>query len=141
MGWTNSHLHHFMKDRTFYTPDAEDENPFGGTNSVYYKKVKVCDLLVKAKDKMIYEYDFGDGWIHDVILEKILPLDNSIKYPICTDGNMSCPPEDCGGMWGYYRNLEILKVPDHDEYEETIERFGEDFDPEFFDIDEVNASL
>jgi len=75
------------------------------------KKIKISDLLTKKKEKIIYEYDFGDGWEHDVIVEKILPVDEKFKYPICLEGKMNCPPEDCGGIWGYSDMLEILKQP------------------------------
>jgi hypothetical protein len=60
-------------------------------NNVDYKDLKISDLLIKVKDKIDYEYDFGDSWHHDVILEKILPAEDKVKYPVCTDGNMACP--------------------------------------------------
>jgi hypothetical protein len=98
-------------------------------------------LLVKAKEKIIYEYDFGDSWEHEVILEKILPFDEKMKYPVCLAGEMNCPPEDCGGIWGYADMLEIVKQPDHEEYESYMEWLGDDFAPEDFDINEVNELL
>ncbi len=143
MGWTNSHLHHFIKNRTFYSVKNPGDDMWGEMGEIDYKKekIRVSDLLEKEKDKIVYEYDFGDSWHHDLVLEKILPIDMSVKYPICIAGKMNCPPEDCGGTWGYSDMLQILKQPKHEEYESTIEWIGEDFDPEYFDENEVNKLL
>jgi len=141
MGWTNSHLHQFIKNRTFYTVKMQDDDFWDEMDNVDYKNMKVSDLLKKEKDKIVYEYDFGDGWEHDIILEKILPSDSNAKYPTCLNGKMNCPMEDCGGVWGYSDMLEILKNPDHEEYENYIEWLGEKFDPEYFNKDEVNELL
>jgi hypothetical protein len=108
---------------------------------VDYKKIKISDFLNTEKQKIKYEYDFGDGWEHDVILEKILEPDPKMKYPVCIAGKMSCPPEDCGGAWGYADMLEILKNPEHPEFQEFIDWLGDEFDPEAFDKDEVNEML
>lgn len=94
---------------------------------------------------MIYEYDFGDGWSHRVELEKILPAEKGLKYPLCLDGRRACPPEDCGGVGGYEDLLKIIRDPQHSEYLEMMEWLGgewnsEDFDPlnvEFEDPSEV----
>ena len=99
------------------------------------------DLLTKEKEKIIYEYDFGDGWEHNIILEKNFPIDDTIIYPTCLTGKMNCPPEDCGGIWGYYNMLEVLKQPGHEEYDDYIEWLGEEFDPSYFNKDEVNDLL
>src|ERR1035437_413441 len=113
MGWTNSHLHQFIKNGQFYsTPSPDDE-----MDSIDYRKIKVVDLLKKEKDKIIYEYDFGDSWEHEILLEKILPIDLTTKYPVCLAGKMNCPPEDCGGVWGYSDMLAVLKDKSHEEYE------------------------
>ena len=101
----------------------------------------VSYLLTTEKDKIEYEYDFGDGWVHEIKLEKILPADNTMKSPVCTDGALACPPEDCGGIWGYAQMLEALKDPHHEQHEETLEWIGEEFDPELFDIETVNKLL
>ena len=79
--------------------------------------------------------------MHDVILEKILPVDEKLNYPVCLAGKMNCPHEDCGGIRGYSSMLEILKQPDHEEYESYIVWLGGKFDPEHFDKDEVNKIL
>jgi hypothetical protein len=141
MGWDDSHLHQFIKNRTFYTVRMKDDHLWGETNNVDYQKMKISDLLQFEKEKIVYEYDFGDSWEHDIILEKILPVDPKMKYPVCVAGEMNCPPEDCGGVWGYAEMLEILKHPDHEEYESYLEWLGDEFDPEHFDKDEVNRWL
>ncbi len=141
MGWTNSHLHQFIMNRTFYTVKMEADMFWDDMDNVDYKNMKIADLLKEEKDNIIYEYDFGDGWEHKIVLEKILPYDEKIKYPVCTAGKRNCPPEDCGGVWGYANMLEILQNPEDEEYEGYKEWLGEDFDHEFFDKDTVNELL
>jgi len=141
MGWTNSHLHQFIKNRTCYTARQKDDDSWDDWDNIDYKKMKVSDLLKKEKEKIVYEYDFGDGWQHDIVLEQVIPDDGKLKYPVCLKGKMNCPPEDCGGVWGYYAMLEILEQPDHEEYESYLEWLGGDFDPREFDIEYVNELL
>ncbi len=141
MGWQNSHLHQFEKDKAFYgIPDDE----FTGGTGIAIKDesaYKLSNLLKKEKDWLDYEYDFGDGWRHKVILEKILPYDLSVKIAKCVTGKMTCPPEDCGGIWRYQDLLEIIKDPSHPEYNETFDWLGEDFDPDYFNLEKVNEML
>jgi len=110
-------------------PDASDEDDFS------------LAKVAKPGDKLIYEYDFGDGWIHTLKVAKALPAEPDTFYPSCTDGARACPPEDCGGFPGYMRMLEILKDPKDEEHEDIKEWLGEDFDPEEFDLDEINLRL
>lgn len=84
-----------------------------------------------------YIYDFGDGWEHTVKLEKILPRENGVNYPICIGGKRACPPEDYGGIWGYEQLLDIVSDKNHEEHEEMMEWLGGEFDPEHFDVEEV----
>jgi len=143
MGWTNSHLHQFIKDRTFYSIKHPGDDMWDDMDNIDYKKKKlrISDLLKTEHEQIIYEYDFGDGWEHEILLEAILPNDSSVKYPVCLTGKMSCPPEDCGGVWGYANMLEILKNPGHEEYGEYMEWLGKKFDPKYFNKDEVNKLL
>ena len=141
MGWTNSHLHQFCVGRTVYAEKMEDDDTWDEFEKIDYKKIKVSGVLKTEKDKIIYEYDFGDGWEHNIVLEKILPDDGKTKTPVCLKGKMNCPPEDCGGIWGYYGMLEILKQPKHEEYESYMEWLGGGFDSEEFDIVYVNELL
>jgi hypothetical protein len=141
MGWTNSHLHQFIKNRTYYSERMIEDDLWEDMGSVDYEKMKISDLLKKEEEKIVYEYDFGDSWEHDIILEKILPVDTDLKHPICLTGKMNCPPEDCGGVWGYAGMLQVLKDPNHEEYESYMEWLDEDFDPKYFDKNEVNEML
>ncbi len=143
MGWTNSHLHQFINNRTFYSVKHPDDDMWDEIDTIDYEKEKtrISDLLITEKDKIVYEYDFGDGWEHDLLLEKVLPIDSKLKYPLCITGKMNCPPEDCGGIWGYTNMLEILNQPDHEEYESFKEWLGGNFDPDHFDKDEINELL
>lgn len=143
MGWENAHLHQFIKNKIFYLVRFHDDDFWDEMNNIDYikMKIRVSDLLKKENEKIIYEYDFGDGWEHELILEKILPVDKNIEYPVCLAGEMNCPPEDCGGIWGYANILEILAHPDHDEYEDVMEWLGGEFDPEYFNVEEKNELL
>jgi hypothetical protein len=139
MGWTDSHLHQFRVGETYYgVPDQDD---FGFSETEDEKTAKLNQLLSRPKAKFIYEYDFGDSWEHEVLLEKILPPDPAVHYPVCIAGKRACPPEDCGGVWGYENFLEAIQNPDHPEHEEFVEWIGGSFDPEAFDIADVNRAL
>ncbi|MBN2160544.1 MAG: plasmid pRiA4b ORF-3 family protein [Spirochaetes bacterium] len=137
MGWYNSHLHQFRIDDAYYAlPDEEDLS-----ESTDYRKVRLNAVITKENQKFHYDYDFGDGWEHTIVLEKILPKDKNMQYPICVDGKRKCPPEDCGGPGGYEDLLETIKHPGTEEYEDMMDWLGGEFDPEEFNIDEVNDSL
>jgi hypothetical protein len=99
-------------------------------------------LITNEKEKFHYLYDFGDSWEHEILVEKILPLEKGTHYPVCVTGKRACPPEDCGGPYGYEELLEILKDPSHPEYEDRIDWLPEeDFDPETFYVELVNVDL
>jgi hypothetical protein len=104
--------------------------------------VTLEQVAPQAKDKIRYTYDFGDDWVHEIVVEKVLDRDPAPAYPCCTGGRRAAPPEDCGGIWGYEELVEILADPQHPEHEE---RLGLDvaswFDPAVFDVDEVNRAL
>jgi Plasmid pRiA4b ORF-3-like protein len=89
----------------------------------------------------MYEYDFGDGWEHVIIVENILKPESGVHYPICIAGARACPPEDCGGTGGYAHFLEAITEPEHEEHDELLEWIGGEFDPEEFDVDFVNQKL
>jgi hypothetical protein len=137
MGWTDSHLHGFHRNgERFGIPDPD----FDEERVVDESTVTVKDLGLSLKDRLEYEYDFGDGWEHVLTVEKVLEAREQ-KTPVCLKGARSCPPEDCGGVWGYENLLEILKDPEHEEYEEWKTWLPEDFDPEHFDLADVNRAL
>ena len=136
IGWENYHLYDFaINYQRFTLPDPDWDDKV-----IDSRKVKV--QILKLKQKFHYTYDFGDCWEHQIILEKILPKENVFMNPICIAGALSCPPEDCGSISGYYRLLGIKKNKKHPEYKDLIKGWlGEDFDPEHFDIQEVNKQL
>ena len=90
---------------------------------------------------MIYEYDFGDGWEHEVVLEKVLARDSTAKYPRCLGGARACPPEDCGGPGGYINFLGAISDPEHEEHDEYLDWIGGEFDPDKFDPAEFETDL
>jgi hypothetical protein len=137
MGWANSHLHMFMHNRDRYGIPDEDF-PSDLHNEVEYR---LDQLLKKEKDKLLYAYDFGDGWEHEVVLEKILPFESGVVLPKCLKGSRACPPEDVGGIPGYQMFLESISDPSHPEYGDMVEWIGGDFDSEHFDLAEVNDLL
>ena len=138
MGWIDYHLHIFeiknpktnMKVE-IGIPDEEDEL-FDRIILPDYKE-KITKYFNENNRNARYEYDFGDSWIHTIKLEKILPATIGEKYPKCIDGKMACPPEDCGGIGGYYNLIEIINDPSHEEYENMMEWLGGEFNPEIFD--------
>lgn len=137
MGWTNSHLHQFIIDGEHYSiPDPDDWEPV-----IDERRVALSRIAPREKRKFVYEYDFGDSWEHEILVEKILPLGAGTKYPLCLKGKMACPPEDVGGVWGYADFLEAINDPKHPEHEDLREWAGGDFDPNAFDLDDVNRAL
>ena len=90
---------------------------------------------------LVYEYDFGDDWKHDLLVEGLLLPEEGVHYPRCLAGARSRPPEDCGGVPGYEELLEVIRDPEHEEYEEMMLWLGGSFDPEAFDLAAVNDAL
>jgi hypothetical protein len=137
MGWTDSHLHQFIIGKKYYgEPDSEM-----GFQTLNEKRFKLSQLLLKEKSKFIYEYDFGDSWEHEILIEKKLPATEGKKLPVCLKGKGACPPEDIGGVWGYAEFLNAINDPEHPDHEDMLEWAGDQFDPEAFDLDEVNQFL
>jgi Plasmid pRiA4b ORF-3-like protein len=142
MPWQNYHLHSFESGQASYMPLMPDDDLFDfGTPSKDEAKVRVNQVLTHEKSWIRYTYDMGDGWQHKIVLEKILAPDPKLKYPICIKGKRACPPEDCGGAWGYMDLLEILADPSHPDYAEMMEYHEDGIDAEAFDLAEINESL
>ncbi|MCK4609202.1 MAG: plasmid pRiA4b ORF-3 family protein [Gammaproteobacteria bacterium] len=142
MGWDDYHLHQFIKNKVFYVADSEPDFGFGGMQKEKSESEHtIGELLSNVRGKMKYEYDFGDSWIHEIKREKLSEDLSALKHPVCIEGQYACPPEDCGGLWGYYNSLDILADPKHPEYEECLEWWGKDFDDKHFDPDAVNKRL
>src|SRR6185436_1069548 len=137
MGWTDSHLHMFVAGSQRYGVPDPELDPFQRPEA----GVRIETLLKREKDSILYEYDFGDGWEHKVTLEKILPEEGGEMLPKCIGGRLACPPEDVGGVYGYASFLQAYRDKTHPEHEEMVEWAGEFFNPEAFDLDEVNDLL
>lgn len=140
MGWTNSHLHAFEHDGDRYSEPGPDFEMDGG--DIDTDDVTVGELLRTVGDVLSYEYDFGDGWSHTVSLQAIHTTGPEVW---CLDGKRACPPDDCGGPGGYANLLGILAKPKHPEHRDMLEwlepAYPDGFDPEAFDIDEINEQL
>jgi hypothetical protein len=103
--------------------------------------IKLGRLVDKGVKSFGYTYDFGDNWDHLVTVEKTVDADSAAKYPRCTAGKRACPPEDCGGPWSYDDFLQAINDPKHEDHEHLLEWVGGEFDPEEFDLNEVNKKL
>ena len=137
MGWFGEHLYEFKVHGTSYG----DPSVLLEGEVVDEKAVNLNWLISQEQEKFLYIYDFGDYWEHDILIEKILPIEEGTHYPVCIDGKRACPPEDCGGTSGYDDLLKILKDPDNPEHEDKFEWLPGDFDAEKFDIEYVNRQL
>lgn len=137
MGWTNSHLHQFLIDGRYYSiPSPEDWEPV-----IDERRHSLAQIAPQVKRKFVYEYDFGDSWEHEIGVEKILPPEPGMKYPVCLKGKRACPPEDVGGVWGYENLLDALSDPKHEEHLSYLTWIGGEFDPEAFKLEEINQAL
>ncbi|MGD0914567.1 MAG: plasmid pRiA4b ORF-3 family protein [Terracidiphilus sp.] len=141
MGWENQHMHQFRAgQRRFGRPEPAD--PFSKAQRVESARtVPLSAVLESEGAKMTYTYDFGDNWEHSIVLDKQLPAEHNTTCPICTDGERACPPEDCGGVPGFYKLLDALANPRHRRHKELRSWIGGEFNPETFSIDKVNQQL
>lgn len=139
MGWEDYHLHEFLLSSTETGGNLKIGIPEGDFDKDVHPgwKCKITDYLSEKNRSADYVYDFGDYWEHTIELEKILPREENIKYPVCIEGEMACPPEDCGGIYGYYDLLDIIGDPNHKEHEDMLDWLGEGYDPEHFDANQV----
>ncbi len=133
MGWENYHLHMFTIAGEIYGDPEDDETGDLGTENETRYRLDQLGLLEKAR--FSYEYDFGDSWEHAILVEKILPAEKGVHYPVCVTGKRACPPEDVGGVWGYEEFLQAIADPENEEHEEYMGWIGPEFDPEEFDLD------
>jgi len=141
MGWEDWHLHVFrIGEKRFGKPNPE-ESLMGMPITASESSVRLYSVLGKAGAKAVYTYDFGDDWEHRIAVEKVLAPEPGRDYPVCVDGKLHGPPEDCGGVYGFYGLLETIGNPEHEQYQETMDWLGDAFDPEAFSVDEVNRRL
>ncbi|TDC69729.1 plasmid pRiA4b ORF-3 family protein [Actinomadura sp. GC306] len=137
MGWQNYHMHVFSHESGEYGV----RDPELGYRDE--RKVSLSQLLTAPGDKIVYTYDFGDGWEHDIVLEDILPPE--VTAPVCVTGKGACPPEDCGGSWGYADLKHTLADPNAENHKNMLEWLdltsGDEFDPKHFSPEEANQRL
>ena len=138
-GWDDDHLHQFTVGETKrgaalrrYDRDIDEKDE---------TRTRLSKTAPNEQSSLIYTYDFGDNWEVEIVVQKILPRDPGGTYPVCLAGRRAGPVEDCGGIFGYEKMCEALADPTHEDHEEYVEWFGNEFDPEAFDIDAVNARL
>lgn len=136
MGWHGGHLHQFRVNGKFYgIPDEE----YGDDMETFdEREASLKDILKQGNEQFVFEYDFGDGWDHVVKVEKAVEFEQDIEYPRCIKGARQCPPEDCGGPYGYAEFLKAISDPKHSEHESMREWIGREFDPEEFNIDNLS---
>lgn len=140
MGWENYHLFEFIVNEKRLGPIDEEEPGFEEDAELEdCEEWALEDIGLKKGDSFMYIYDFGDSWEHLVTVEDV--FEKSTELPVCLDGKRNCPPEDCGGPWGYEGLLEALRDPKHPEHKNLLEWLGEPFDPEEFDVALVNELL
>ncbi len=137
LGWTDSHLHDFelpTRDTGGQTwigmPDfaGDDDRKI---QTEYDERLD--RWLHHAGERFFYNYDYGDGWRHEITIEAIEPASRGTRYPSCLAGERACPPEDVGGPYGYQEFLEALADPSHPEHESWRTWIGGDFEPERFE--------
>ena len=135
MGWTNSHLHIFLVNGKKYG----EPGPDWGFEILDESKITLEEIYAGENNSLIYEYDMGDYWVHEIELTK--EIDGEYSRAVCISGERACPPEDCGGTSGYEALVEAVSDPGHEEHESILEWLGGDSDPEEFDAAAVDMAL
>jgi Plasmid pRiA4b ORF-3-like protein len=133
MGWENCHMHAFQIGKTSYGPDTD-----GGLGYSDETKARLADVA-RVRTRISYEYDFGDGWEHELVVEARAVAEAGQTYPACIAGEGACPPEDSGGAYGFEEFKEVLAGPPSAERDEMQEWAG-DYDPTHFDLATANAA-
>ena len=137
MGWTDSHLHEFTIGNKRYT-----EYPESKEDGLVCGRYRLEDLIKQKGRTFSYRYDFGDSWEHELVLEDSRYVNPELRTELaCLEGERACPPEDVGGVHGYFEFYNALKDPSHEEHESSVEWSGGDFDSVRFDFESVNREL
>jgi hypothetical protein len=136
MGWEDRHLHSFQVGGTLFGMQFDDYPD----DELDETSVTVASAVGEQR-RFAYEYDFGDSWRHEVVVEEVWRLPVGLKFAVCVDGQGACPPEDCGGTPGYAELLDVLGDPEHEDHAHFVSWVGGAFDPDEFDLGLVNARL
>ena len=141
MGWQDYHLHEFrlqgLENGAPVLVGIPDDESDAGRQTLPGWQTAVREYISKRGQMVGYEYDFGDGWEHEVVLEEVLLAEEGIAYPRCVAGERACPPEDCGGPSGYAEFLAAIRDPMHARHTDLIEWIGGAFEAEEFDPSQV----
>jgi hypothetical protein len=133
MGWEDAHMHEFeVGEQSIGPPQPAD--PFGDSAPTLDERRTTLAAALAGVHEFRYWYDFGDDWWHTIKVEAVLPLDGDAPAAELLDGAGACPPENCGGPFGYAELLSILSNPRHRERAGLIEHYGE-IDPAAFDLE------
>jgi hypothetical protein len=141
MGWEDAHMHQFVIRGQRHGVPEPDEDHIVSRKTEDGRKHTLSEFVSGENFRFAYNYDFGDNWEHVLVVEESIPQQEGVRYPLCLDGASACPPEDIGGIPGYEDLLEAIKNPNHPEHAEHLEWVGDDFDPDAFDVDEINGLL
>lgn len=136
--WKNYHLYEFRVGRARVILPSPD---FPEQAGLHPRTTRLGDLLSETVRRFSYTYDFGDDWVHDITVEKRLPPDPAVRYPVCLAGARAGPPDDCGGPRGFENFLAAWSDASHSEHREMRDWAGEHYDPERFDLALVNDVL
>lgn len=139
MGWEDDHLHEFQIGKKRYGRVMSDS--FGLDDPPVDEEIVHLNGVAKPKAKFLYQYDFGDDWLHEIRIEREVAAETGKRKARCIAGEHACPPEDCGGVSGYSNMMEILADPAHEEYGEMQEWAGDDFDPHLFDLAKTDRRM
>ncbi len=141
MGWEDCHLHQFIVRGEYFGP-LDPEDLHWGMEKGDEDKISISQVArTGRKVRFTYEYDFGDSWQHEILLEKILEPEPNVAYPRCIEGERGCPPEDVGGIRGYAEFLAAMSDPKHEDHQDRVEWIGGRFDAEKFSVEKVNREL
>jgi len=146
--WQGYHLHEFYFQHPYisnvklYIEGIIEGGVASEIEDYYHFKaddLRLCDIFSSSQRRVYYVYDFGDNWVHLILLEKIFPYKEMSDKAICVGGKRTAPPEDCGGPWGYQEFVDIVQNPNHPEYKEMIEWIGGEFDP--LEVTEIDTKM
>jgi hypothetical protein len=130
MGWFDYHLWEFTIDKRRYGLPMDED--WGTTPRIEATKVRLRDILKPRKTIIDYLYDFGDAWEHRLTVTDVRQGKSGISYPRYIGGQWNAPPEDCGGIPGFYETLNAIADPDHPNHADAKEWFDE-YDPTVID--------
>jgi Plasmid pRiA4b ORF-3-like protein len=136
-GWEERHLHEWRIGDITY--GLADEDSWG--EELADESTAILGEVAPADSMLRYDYDFGDGWEHLVEVVSVTPYDANVAPVACLAGARACPPEDSGGPSGYEHLIDALRDPDDAEHEEMVELVGDAWNPEEFDVNQVNRQL